>query len=358
MITLGTAGFSNTINAYEHFEVSKGLGVVQVVLRIFLILVTLNLGFGSIGIVAVNLLLTIVLKLFNVLYVLFKLKLKPLFKNIELKFVLEIVVYSSFILLQMIATQINAFADEIMLGAFVAGSSIIVGVYGVGHQIVEYFQSLGNAFTGVLMPGLVRMVEDNKSFEEIQNEMTRIGRIIFLVLAFAWCGFFVIGKEFICLWAGNDYINAYYVTLILAFVYVFVLTENVGSQILWAMNKHKEQSIMKLCVVLLNVILTYFLIKWEPLLGATIGTAVALVLGDLVTMNIIFIKKMNFKVIKYYFNLFKGILPCLVISLVLGFLLKLIPIGGWSQIIVVGSGMTFFYGFFMILFGLNKAEKR
>jgi O-antigen/teichoic acid export membrane protein len=258
----------------------------------------------------------------------------------------------------MIATQINAFADEIMLGALVAGSSVIVGIYGVGHQIVDYFQSLGNAFSGVLMPGLVRMVENKESNEAIQHEMTRIGRIIFMVLGLAWCGFFVIGKEFICLWAGDDYIDAYKVALILSFFYVFILTENVGSQILWAMNKHKEQSVLKFGIVLCNVLLTYFLIKWNPLLGATIGTAVALFLGDLVIMNIIFVKKIGFRAFKYYLDLFKGILPSLMVSIATGFLLKLIPITGWLKIMVVSLGMIIIYGLSMIVLGFNQSEKK
>ena len=356
-ITLGTSGFSNTINAYERFSVSKGTEIIQVILRIILIFLALHLKMGSIGIVSVNLILTIIFKLFNVFYVIFVLKMRPLFKKIEKKFVFGIVAFSSFILLQMIATQINSFADEIMIGAFVVSSSVVVGIYGVGHQLAEYFQRIGHAVTGVLMPGVVRMVEKGSSHERLQEEMIKIGRIIFMIIAFAWVGFLVVGKDFVSIWAGSDYIDAYYVTLMLSFAYIFVLSENIGVQILWAMNQHKEQSIIKLCIVLLNVVLTYFLIKWNPLVGATIGTVVSLLIGDVVVTNILFVKKFGFNISNYYRSLFKGILPCLGVSYLSGYIFSYLPLSGWVKPVVVAIIMILFYIISMFVAGLNDNEK-
>lgn len=356
-VSLGTTGFSNTIVAYERFEISKGLGIVQVLLRIAIIILLLRLGFRSIGIVLANLFLTIFIKLFNVAYVLGSLKIRPCFKDLDKSFIKEIIVYSSFILLQMVATQINMFADEIMLGAFVVASSYLIGIYGVGHQITEYFQSLGNAITGVLMPGVVRMVEGKCSNDEIQSEMTRIGRIIFMILSFVWIGFLLLGRDFISLWAGHDYVDAYYVTLLISFVYVFILSENVGSQILWAKNQHKEQSIMKIIVVIVNVFATYYLIKWKPLIGATIGTAMALIIGDIIIMNIIFTKKFGFRIGRYYLDIFKGIIPSLTVSLICGYAFRLIAIKGWIGLFLTVLVMTTSYIICMVGFGLNDTER-
>ena len=123
--------------------------------------------------------------------------------------------------------------------------------------------------------------------------MIRIGRIIFMALSVIYVGFIVCGREFIVLWAGNDNTNAYYVTAILMSAYIIILTESIGSQILWALNEHKEQSFMKIAVVLLNILLTAFLIKWNPLIGATIGTFISLFLGDVVVLTIILKKKLK-----------------------------------------------------------------
>ena len=53
----------------------------------------------------------------------------------------------------MVATQINGYADQVLLGMLVSSSAAIIGIYGVGAQLVQYFQSIGQAIGGVLMPG-------------------------------------------------------------------------------------------------------------------------------------------------------------------------------------------------------------
>lgn len=356
-VTLGTAGYANVIIGYEKFIVSKGWSIVQIILRIILTYISLKIGMGSIGIVTVNLLMTILCRGFFVFYVLFGLKLKPMFSGIKIPFIKEIVGYSSLILLQMIATQINAFVDQILLGILVPASAVIIGVYGIGAQIVQYFQSIGSSFTNILMPGVVKMVENKATPQQLCDEMVKIGRMVFMVLAFIWCCFLFYGKQFILLWVGEENLDAYFVAIILMFAYIFTLTENIGSQILWAKSEHKEQAFLKLGIVLVNIILTIFLIKWSPLIGATIGTFVSLILGDVVVMNIVFYKKIGISLKKYYMGLFKGILPCLIISTVVGGLFSLLHFSGWLGFACNIFIMVSVYAVCMFLFGFNTYER-
>lgn len=356
-VTLGTVAFANTIVAYERFAFSKGWSIAQIIIRMILTVIALKAGMGSIGIVSVNLLMTILCRLLFVLYVLFEIKLKPLFTGIKFSFIKDIIIYSSFILLQMVATQVNAFADQVLLGMFVSSSSIVIAIYGVGTQIVQYFQNIGTSVTGVLMPGVVKMVESKATPERLCREMIRIGRIIFIMLSFIWVCFLIYGKQFIILWAGSENSDAYYVATILMAAYIFILTESIGSQILWAMNAHKEQSIIKICIVVLNVFLTIALIKWNPLLGATIGTFISLLLGDVVVMNIVFKKKIKIKLSDYYRGLLKGVTPALIVSGACGLAFHMLDLSGWGGFAVNLSFMILVYAICMLLFGFNEYEK-
>ena len=356
-VTLGSAAYNNVIVAYEKFAISKGASIIQIIIRMSLTYLALKSGMGSIGIVSVNLLTTVLCRGFFVLYVLFKLKLIPKLKGIEIGFVKEIFFYSTFILLQMIATQLNSTVDQILIGALVTSSSVILAVYSVGTQIVQYFQSIGSAFTGVLMPGIVKMVEEKASAKKLTEEMIRIGRIIFMVLALIWGGFLVLGQNFITLWAGKNNSQSYIVAIILMTAYIFILTESIGSQILWAMNEHREQAILKIVIVLLNIVLTVFLIRINPLIGATVGTFISLVLGDIVVMNIIFVKKIGINLFYYYRGIFKGIIPCLLISTIIGFISNKLISGGWGALIINIAVMCIVYAVTMLLFGMNNYEK-
>ncbi len=356
-ITLATAGYANIIIAYEKFALSKGISIFSIIIKIILTFVLLELGMGSVGIMLVQLLITIFTRTSYVFYVFFKLKLKPKFRGINSSFIKEIFRYSSLILLQMLATQINASMDQILIGGLVSGAAVIVGIYGVGTQIIQYFQTIGSAFTGVLMPGVVKMVEHNSQPDGLCLEMIRIGRIIFMCLGIICACFIVFGKQFIILWAGNGYEEAFFVTLLLMIPYLFILTESIGNQILWAQNKHKEQAILKVVIVFLNIFITIALIQWKPLLGATIGTMISLLLGDVLIMNIIFKKKIKISLLKYYCGLFKGILPCLLIAVGCGLLFSMLSLNGWLGWIVNVMAMVIVYVVFMMLFGLNKYEK-
>jgi len=354
--TLGTVPFANVLIAYERFAASRGSSIIQIIFRMVFTFLAVSMNMGSVGIVTVNLITTVVCRSFFVFYVTGKLKLIPKFEGIKAGFIKEIVVYSSLILLQMVATQLNASVDQVLIGSLVTSSAVILAVYGVGTQIVQYFQSIGTAFTGVMMPGIVGMVERKASPKELLNEMVRIGRIIFMVLMLIWSAFLINGREFVILWAGAENSDAYIVALILMLAYSLVLTESIGTQVLWALNQHKEQSFLKIAIVLVNIILTVFLIKWQPLIGATLGTFISLIAGDIIVMNIIFIKKIKINLLTYYSGIFKGILPSALLSILCGWLLSLVYSGGVAATGVNLLLMTAVYAAAMWLFGMNGYE--
>lgn len=354
---LGTAGFRNVIIAYERFDISRGLTIVMTLVRIGCTFGALMLGFGSIGIVSVNLAMTLITNAIFVFVVLFKLGLKPKFKGITKAMVKDVAVYSSFILIQMIATQINAHADLVLLGMFVEASAVIIAVYSVGQQVTQYFQSIGSSMTGVLMPGVVKLVESKATPRQLCDEMIRIGRLILMVLGLIWSGFLVFGQQFITLWVGEDKLDAFWVALILMTAHMFMLTEAIGTQILWSMNEHKEQSILKISIVVLNIFLTIALIQWNPLFGATIGTFISLMLGDIGVMNLIFVKKIKIKLSTYYLGLFKGIVPCMLIAIAAGFGFSFIGLSGWIGFLINILVVVAVYFAVMALFGMNRYEK-
>lgn len=355
--SLTTSCYNNIILAYEQYKTSRICSIVQIIFRMIFTFTALKLGFGSVGIVVVNLIATVFVRIYMMGFVFFKIKLFPMLKDIDRAFIFEVVSYSSLIFLQMIATQINSNVDQILLGSLVSSSAIIIGVYGIGTQIVQYFQQIGSAFTSVLMPGIVNLVETSCDNKKIVDEMIKIGRMIMMVLALIWGCFLINGKNFISLWAGKENLSAYYVTISLMFVYIFILSESVGTQVLWALNEHKEQSYLKIMIVVLNIALTVVLIKWNPLIGATLGTVLSLFLGDIVVMNLIFVKKIKMNLGYYYRNLLKGIIPSLILTIISGCLIKGIFSNSWLGFIMKVIIMCVVYGACMLTFGMTQYEK-
>ena len=294
----------------------------------------------------------------TIIYVKSKIKIKPKFKNLQFSFIKEILNYTAFILLQMIVVQINTMTDQVLIGALVESSAIILGIYAAGAQICQYFKAIALSVNGIIMPGVVELVENKATTEDIYKEFLKISRILFIILGIIWVGFLINGKYFIELWAGQDASDAYYVALIIMLPLVFSQSQSVGTQILWAMEKHKKQAILQVFVTALNIVLTIFLIKWNPLIGASIGTAISYLVGDVLIMNIIFKKDMNIPIFKYYRELLKGTLICLIISGLCGFAIYFLPLKALWKFIISCSVIVIVYFISMNIFGFNKYEKK
>lgn len=359
VVTLATSAFSNAIIAHEHFMVSKGTTIIMTIVKVLFSVVALKMGMSSMGVLAVHLITNCITRGIYVCYVLFKLKITPSFKNIQFSFLKEVASYSSFILLQLIASYINSMSDQILLGMFAKGSAVIIGIYSIGAQILQYFKTVGAHFTGVLMPGLVRLVDSKPTRETYENEMIKIGRIVFMVLGLVWCVFLVFGKDFICMWAGEENSQAYIVALALMFPTLFGYAQGAGYQLLQAMAKHKLPAIIQVCSAVLHIILVIVLMKWNALYGTVIGSFIAIFLCDMVVMNLMYKKQIGIRLSVLFGGMFKGTLPCLAIATVLGFALKTLNFSrfGWLGFVINCGVMVAIYGVTMLLYGMNDYEK-
>ena len=358
-VTLGTSSFATTLMAYERFSFSKGLSILFSLLKIIFAMLALKLGMRSLGVVMVYFISNVLTRGAYTVFVLFKLKLKPKFKNPDFGFVKETVSYSAFVLMQMIAAQINAMTDSVLLGILAKGSAVIIAIYGAGAQIVQYFKTVGGHFNGVLMAGVVRLVESGANAKALQDEMVRIGRIVFMMLGMVFTVFLVNGTDFMVLWAGENYRQGYMVAAAIMVPTMFTLVQSIGNQILWAMNKHRTQAVVQIVSALINIVLTAFLIKWNPLVGAVVGSVIALTVGDVLCMNVMFKREIGISLIGYYKGLFKGILPSLLLSAGAGLLFNLIGLSkfGWLGLVVNCGVMVLVYGICMLGFGMNTSEK-
>lgn len=358
--SLASTGYAAAITAYERFSFSKGKNIIFVIVRICVLILVLKFGAKSLGVVTVYLVFNVISRIIDVFYVSKKLDVHIKFAKFDKMFIKETVSFSAFVTLQMIATQINSMTDSVLLGILVKDASFIISVYGVGIQIVNYFKSVGSHVNGVLMAGVVRLVESGANAKALQDEMVRIGRIVFMMLGLVFAVFVVNGEDFIVLWAGESYQQGYIVAVAIMVPTMFTLVQAIGNQILWAMDKHRMQAVIQIVSAALNIILTAFLIKRNPLIGAVISSVIALTVGDVLCMNAIFKKEIGISLTGYYKGLCKGILPSLLLSAAAGFLFDLLGLSkyGWLGFLVNCGVMFLIYGICMLWFGMNSSEKR
>ena len=207
------------------------------------------------------------------------------------------------------------------------------------------------------VPKVNALVAGKQSDRTLTELFTRIGRIQFLVLTLILIGFFAVGKAFVCLWGGQEYEESFFVTLLLIIPVTIPLIQNLGLEIQRAKNKHQTRSLVYFAIAIGNVLLSILLIRYLGEVGAAAGTAIALLLGNGLFMNLYYHYRIGLDM-KYFWKQILSILPSLLLPCgVAAAVYCFVDIGGWLELAAYGALITAVYCVSVYLWGMNAYEK-
>ena len=299
--------FGYIITAYEKFIFSKVIQILKHILPPILIITILFFNYKSVEMIILTVIINIILLLINMLYCFKNLKIKIVFGKFNIGLLKEIFLYSFFIFLAIIVDKVNWSLGQIILGGVVGTAA--VSIYSVAAQLQLIYQSFSTAISGVLLPKISIMVEKKATDKELSDIFVKVGRLQYIILGYILIAFIIFGKKFIEIWAGYNYLTSYYIALILMIPVTFPLLQNTGISILQAKNKHKFRTLVYSAIAIANIAISVPLAKIYEGIGAAIGTAVSLVIGNIIIMNIYYYRKINIDVLKFWKEIFKMSIP-------------------------------------------------
>ena len=356
VVTFPLSIFSSIITAYEKFTFSKTLNLIRIILNPIVMLILLQFGYKSIALVILNTVLNIGTLLLNYIYCKTKIKIKLTFGKIDTKLLKEIMAYSVWIFLNSIMDKINWNVDQFILGT-ISGTTV-VAIYSVASQLNQMYLNFSTAISGVMLPKVAKMEEQNATGEEFTQIFIKTGRIQYIVMALIMSGFILYGQEFINLmWVGTQYSEAYIIACILMIPLTIPLIQNVGLNIIQAKNQYKFRVIILLVFAIFNLIITIFLSKLYGGIGAAIGTAISIICGQIIFMNIFYYKKTHIDIPEFWKNILKMTIPVFIVSLIGFAIKKIIPIDNNLKLIFQILIYIILYAFTMWNFGTNQYEK-
>lgn len=314
-ITFPNTVFNCNITAHERFIFQKILLMIQSLLNPLITLPLLFLGYGSIGMVSIGVLLTFGVLLSNMYFCLRKLQMKFIFWGFRFSLLKEMWFFTFFLFLNQIIDMMNNCVDMFLLGRMLG--TVPVAVYGLAGQINGMYISFSTSVSNVFVPRVNQIVAETNSNRELSDLFIKIGRIQFMILALIVTGFIFFGKTFIKFWSGPGYEESYYVALWLIVPITIPLTQNLGIEIQRAKNMHQARSIVYFIIACANVIISIPLIRLYGPVGAAVGTAVALTIGHIIFMNIYYQKKIGLNILLFWMNILK-MMPFLIIPLIYG----------------------------------------
>ena len=356
IVTFPLSVFSSIITAYEKFVFAKVLNLARIILNPIIMIILLNIGYKSVALVILITVLNITTLILNYLYCKKKLNIRLKFGKLDFSLLKEIMAYSVWVFLNSIIDKINLALDQFVLGIYVGTAA--VAVYSVAGNLNQMYMNFSTAISGVLLPRVTEMEERKASNEEFTDIFIKTGRIQYIIMALIITGFVLYGREFINLmWVGPEYDESFFIACILMIPITIPLIQNVGINILQAKNLYKFRVIILFVFAIINVIISIFLAKIYGSIGAAIGTAIALIGGTIIGMNIFYHRKAGINIFEFWKNIAKMSIPvaiCVILAIMVKYIL---PINNNIMLIAHILGYTIIYLIFMWFLGMNNNEK-
>ena len=355
MLSFSFSIYNSIISAYEKFVYQKLISIVGTLLKPILMIPLLFMGYKSVTMCVVITFVNAIIIFSNYFYCTRKLKISVKFYGFDSVLFKTIFNYSIWIFLGIIVDKVNWSVDNFVLGA-VSGTAA-VSIYALAATLNNVFVSLSNAANNVMLPKISKMVSKNANNEVLTNEFIKIGRIQYLIIFLMASGLVLFGKNFIQVWAGKTYTKSYYIALLLIIPTCVPLIQNIGVSILQAKNKHKFRSILLICISVFNIIISIPLAKFYGGIGAAVGTALSVLIGNVLILNFYYYKKIGINVIKFWTSIIKMSIPFSIPIISIVLIMKLLKISGLSGFILYGSIYSILYIIFAYLFSMNEYEK-
>ena len=355
VISFPTSVFNSHITANEEYFFQKVLLMVKTVLNPFVMLPVLLMGYGSVGMVVVTTVFNIAVETSNAVFCFKKLEIKFIFHKFDFSLMKEMTIFSSYLFLNIFIDQVNWNVDKFIIGRF--RGTVAVAVYGIAAQLNIYYMSLSTAISNVFIPRVNRMVAAKNDNKELTDLFTRVGRVQFILLSLICSGLIFFGQPFIKMWAGTDYNEAYPIALLLIIPVTIPLIQNLGIEIQKAKNMHQFRSWVYLFIAICNVLLSIPLTKMYGGIGAALGTAISLLIGNGLIMNWYYHKKVGLDMKRFWDQILKfmlSLLPPTVIGILIYLFVDLyhiIPFLIYVMIYIIVFCVS------MWLWGMNQYEK-
>ena len=353
-ITFGFNIYTSIINAYEEFVFQKILAIISTLLKPALMIPLLFLGYKSIELTIIITLVNVIVMLSNYLYCKNKLRLNIKFKGFDRILFKTILGYSIWLFIGSIVDKVNWSVDNFVLGA--VSGTVAVSIYSVAAQLNTLFVNLSTAISSVLLPKVSKMVAKKATSEELTNELIKVGRIQYYIIFLMCSGLILFGRQFLDLWVGPDYKDAYYVALVLIIPVCIPLIQNLGISIRQAMNKHRFSAIVNIIVAIINISISIPLSIKYGAIGAACGTGIGIFLSSLIN-NIYYWKILKIDIIKFWKSIIKMTIPFLIPLIITIISMNLVRFRGIFNIAIYGIIYSTLYFITAYIFSMNEYEK-
>lgn len=354
-LSFPTSVISEVLTAYERYVFRRSMDIVATVAGPAVNLAALCMGYASVGLAAASTLLQAVILAANAVYCVRTLGITPTYRRLPGALVREMIGFSAYVLIGSVADMLFWSTDKVILG--MRAGTAAVSVYQIGSAFNAMLIQLSTAISGVLTPRITGMVVKNASSRELSALFIRVGRLQLLVVALAVTGFAVFGQSFLLLWAGESYVESYWIAVLTLFPLCIPLIQNTGISILTAKGRHGFRSLMYLGIAVINVISTWLVVPTLGGVGAALCSCLSYLFGQGLLMNVYYHRVIGLDIPTFWRTMLKNAaLPGAL--MVVGLLLRrYMSFDSWASLLAGICVYTLVYALGMYTLVMGEHEK-
>lgn len=347
--------YRSVITANEKFLFMKGIETIQLILQPFAVLLVMQAMPTAFAMVCVITIMNLILTGIRIYYCYDKINMKMKYSYWDKSAFDEMKILAASVFIVTIVDQIFWRTNQIILG--IISGTAVVAIYSIASLVYMNYMALSTTISGVYLPKISKLVAENVPDSVLSNEFLKVGRIQYYLLALVSSGFIVFGKEFIILWTNSNFIEAYYIAIIIIIPFTVNLIQNIGNCIMQAKNVYNFRAFVYLGVGIFNLILAIPAAKYYGGIGAASVSGIALFVSNGLIMNWYFKKYLNIDIKTFWKQILKitiSVILCSFIGILLNYILG---IGSISILVLKLLLYTLIYLIIMWITSFNKDEK-
>ena len=350
--------WGSIIQAYEDFVFQKSLNIFRIILNTAVMICLLHFGYKAVAMVVVQTIFNVLTLVLNFIYCRRKLNIHIYFrfKHFHWGFLKEVAIYSFWIFLNAIMDRVYWSTGQFVLGATVGTAA--VAVFAIAIQLEGMYMQFSTAISSVFLPKVTAMVATNRSRKEISDLFIRTGRMQYIVLAYILSGFIIFGRQFIELWAGAGYTDAYIISLLFFIPLTVPLIQNLGITILQARNEMKFRSVLYIIIALVSLAMQIVLTRYFGGIGCAMGVSGALVVGQILIMNVYYQRRQDLDIKTFWKEISKmSIIPIVLIFSSMLVIRHFFALDSWGKLILGIAAFSLVYIPLFFRFSMTDDER-
>ena len=357
IVNLPFVTFNGILTAYEKFIQLKLADLIYRAIVVTLTVTVLMLNWGLYALVAANAVAGIIIIIYKYIVIKTSTNVKVNFRYNDKKLFSEIFGFSFWTTVLTLAARLIFNITPTILG--IVADSAAIAVFGIVTTIEGYSYTITTAINGMFMPTISKIYAKEDNFNEhLMPLMIKVGRFQFALNGLIIVGFALIGKSFINLWVGADYIDAYYGILLVIIPGIFFNSLQVANTAMTVRNKVKIQAIIGLICGVINIAISFVASKYYGVIGASISISIAYIIRSILYI-VADQKVMKFDMKQFALHCYLRMVPVVIITLGLGILLNyFIADVGWFRLVVKAVIIICIYMMAVAAFGISKQESK